>query len=1043
VALVLVFANAVSVSLAVSFVWALAFAAPAVALDPDRLLTQYLRTVWQAEQGLPQSSVIALARTPDGYLWLGTQEGLVRFDGVRTVVFDRATAPALPHAMVFSLLVDRSDRLWVGTRRGLAWYEGGELRAVPPDAGLPDTRVSSLLEDAHGTLWVGTLGEGLYRADGGRFVAVAAEAVPGRRVRSLAEDGDGALWVATEAGLVRLDAGGATVFGTEDGIAGADLFDLLVDRQGRLWVGAETGLGRRRADGDWDLLTTADGLSSDRVRALAEDAEGNLWIGTEDGGLNRLAGGAFTVLNAARGLPVDSVQEVLADEEGNLWIGTSGGGLVRLQDGRFATFGVDEGVAAPVVRSIAETADGALWIGGGGLSRFSGGETRTWTTAQGLTSDIVTSLVEDQGSTLWVGTFGGGLLRWDVARWQDGPVEVVRAGAGLPSDNVNALLAARDGALWVGTDNAGLVRLAGSVSATDHRTDGATHFTTTDGLPGDSIQALYESRDGTLWVGTSEGLARLAGDPGDYTVEAWTTADGLPAPSLLAFHEAADGALWIGTAGDGLVRFASGRFEQLTVRQGLPNDAILALLDDGAGGLWGSTNRGIFRTTLVELEAALAGRRLVPQVFGIADGMRSEEGYGGTQPSALRDRRGRLWFATVRGAAVVDPRWRPPVAPTPTLLVESVAAAGVVLSHAPGSDASGAPSSGGSSAASNVASGALSSGSSSTPSSDPVRLPARARAVEIRYTATALRAPQRLRFRYRLEGHDEEWIDAGDRRTAFYSRLPGGEYTFRVTASLEGESAPLGEATTRLAVTPALHERSATRVGGVALLLAAAMGVHRLRTWRLRRRQHELEAIVDARTEELQQANSELERLAAVDGLTGIPNRRALDLALDRAWHEHRRRGAPLSFVLCDVDHFKTYNDTCGHPAGDAVLREVAATLAADCRRATDVAARYGGEEFAVLLPDTTVDDAASLAVSLLAAVRARRLPHPASPVADHVTMSVGVATVVPSGDLTPGDLTHRADEMLYRAKREGRNRVVAAGEEVASSRQREVGGAA
>lgn len=942
-------------------------ALPARGLDGQRLVTQHVITNWQAQQGLPQNGVAALARTPDGYLWVGTQDGLARFDGISFTVFDRASTTALRHSMIACLRVDRAGRLWIGTRRGLVSYAGGAFSPYGPESGLPDDRVSSLWEDRGGRLWVGTLGAGLFRREGERFVPVSG--LSGKRIRSLAEDGAGALWVASEAGLGRVSAEGVTNLTVRDGLADDNGFEVLVDHEGRLWFGAEGGLSRRRDDGGFDRFGTREGLA--RIRVMAEDREGNLWIGTEDAGLARLAGGRLSTLAKRDGLPSDSIGALLADAEGTLWVGTNDGGLVRMIDGPLTTFGEREGLPTDFASTVTEARDGALWIGtfGGGVARLDpSGAVRTWSTREGLASARVTSVAEDAAGRMWVGTYGGGLA------WIDG--DRIRRLDGLPSDDVDALLPARGGGLWIGFNGGGLVR---------RDADGRlTRWNRRDGLPDDYVQALYEDREGALWVGMANGLARLR----EGRIESWTTATGLPAPSILSFAESPDGSLWMGTAGDGLIRLRGGAFDPLTTRGGLPNDGIFAMLTDDAGHVWMSSNRGVFRTTFAALDAAVTGERLAPALFGVEDGMRSVEGYGGTQPCAARTREGRLLFAGIRGLVTADPRWRPPTAPPTPVLVEGVQAS-VPVERAP----------------------------------DGTRLDAGARAVEIRYAGLALRAPDRLRFRYLLAGYDADWVEAGSRRIAYYPRLPGGRYVFHVATS-DAQGGPT-EAREAIVVAPAWHERWSVRGLFAALAGALLLGIHRLRTWRLRQRQRELQRQVDEQTVALRTANESLERLAAVDGLTGIANRRTFDETLAREWLDHRRRGAPLALVLGDVDHFKAYNDACGHPAGDDVLRQVAAVLSGSGRRATDLAARYGGEEFALLMRDTTASGALAMAREVLDALRTIEIPHPRSSAAAHVTLSLGVATRVPADGLEPGDLLRAADAALYRAKAEGRDRAV------------------
>ena len=947
-------------------------ALPVRALDGQRLVTQHLITNWQAQQGLPQNGVGALARTPDGYLWIGTQDGLARFDGVSFTVFDRASTTALRHSMIACLRVDRAGRLWIGTRRGLVSYEGGVFTPYGPETGLPDDRVSALWEDRGGRLWVGTLGAGLFRREGDRFAQVGG--LSGQRIRALAEDGAGALWVASEAGLGRVTAEGVTNLTVRDGLADDNGFEVLVDRAGRLWFGAEGGLSRRRDDGGFDRFGVREGLASARIRVMAEDREGNLWIGTEDGGLARMTGGRFSALARRNGFPSDSIGALLPDAEGTLWVGTNDGGLVRMIDGPLTTFGEREGLPADFASTVAEARDGALWIGtfGGGVARLDpSGTLRTWSTRDGLASDRVTGVAEDASGRMWIGMYGGGLAWLERDR-----VRAVRRADGLPSDNVYALLPARGGGLWIGFGDGGLARRDGAGRL--------TRWSRRDGLPDDYVQALHEDREGALWIGTTNGLARLR----EGRMDAWTTAEGLPAPSILSFAEGPDGALWMGTAGDGLTRFQGGRFHQLTTRDGLPNDGIFAILPDDAGAVWMSSNRGIFRTTFAALDAAVRGERLAPVLFGAEDGMRSVEGYGGTQPCGTRTRDGRLLFAGIRGLVTVDPRWRPPTAPPPPVLVEGVLAAVRVERAA-----------------------------------DAVRLGAGARAVEIRYAGLGLRAPERLRFRYLLEGYDADWVEAGARRIAYYPRLPGGRYVFRVAAA--DAQAGGTEARAAIAVAPAWHERWSVRGFFAALAGALLLGAHRLRTWQLRLRQRELQRQVGEQTVALRAANESLERLAAVDGLTGIANRRVFDETLAREWLDHRRRGAPLALVLGDVDHFKAYNDACGHPAGDDALRQVAGVLAGSGRRATDLPARYGGEEFVLLMSDTTASEALHVAREILDALRTRRIPHPRSSAAAHVTLSLGVAARVPEVGLEPADLLRAADAALYRAKAEGRDRAV------------------
>jgi ligand-binding sensor domain-containing protein/signal transduction histidine kinase/CheY-like chemotaxis protein/HPt (histidine-containing phosphotransfer) domain-containing protein len=784
---------------------ALALAWPASALDPARAVTQYQLDGWRTPAGLPSETVGALARTRDGYLWVGTAQGLARFDGVRFTVHDNRTTAVLSGS-VEALLQDRAGTLWIGLGHGLARYDSRGFSAPPP--GLPDAPVASLVEDLKGRLWAGTRGAGLFRLDGDRFNRVAEASMSGRRIRALIHDRAGVLWAGTEKGLFSIGDDGQAH--RAEGLADDNVFALLEDHAGRLWIGTNGGVEGRRPDGSWETFTRAQGLTSTFLRTLAEDPDGNIWVGTEDGGLVRLRNGRAVSLTVATGLPADAVVALLADAEGLLWVGTDGGGLVRLKDGAVTPVTTREGLARDQVMCVLEDSRGAVWTGtrGGGLQRIGAdGTVTSFTTREGLGSDTVDSLAEDPAGTLWAGTYAGGLARFDGRRFERVP--------GVPGEAVYALLAARDGGLWIGTYGGGLVHrnLEGRL----------TFWGKKDGLPSDSIFGLLEDRTGTLWVGTSRGPARIRGG----RVLPWSPDAPAPTVTVLTFHEDPGGAMWLSTSDMGLRRFAEGRWSSVTTANGLPSDEVGAILADSAGVLWMNTTRGIARVEPAELAAVADGSRarLSPDVLGVADGMRSPEAYGGTQPSAWRGRDGRFWFCTRGGLAVVDPSRLAAQDTQVPVVVEEALADGRRLTAAGGS----------------------------------LIVPPSTRSLEIHYAGLSLRAPERVRFRYRLEGFDATWVDAGTRRTAYWSRPPGGTYRFEVSASA-GRAEP-GEspgASLALSVGYAWHEKTAVRAAVLVLLVGLAWAGHRVRTWRLLLKERELTALVAERTEELREANAAL-----------------------------------------------------------------------------------------------------------------------------------------------------------------------------------------
>ncbi len=781
-----------------------AWSPAAPALDPRKGLTQYVHDSWQAEQGLPQNSVTAITQTRDGYLWLGTQEGLVRFDGVRFTVFDTRSTPELGNNFVLCLLEDRAGRLWIGTYGGLTKLESGRFTRYTTREGLPHDQVRALLEDRSGRLWIGTLGGGAIRMEAGKLVRdPAVDALPGKRIRAFAEDRHGALWMATEEGLGKLSAGVVRLYTTADGLTHKDIRALFLDRQGALWIGTDGGGLDRLAHGAITALTAKDGLPHDLVRSLHGDAAGNLFVGTWGGGLGRLSNGRLTAITAREGLASDQIWTIYEDREGSLWVGTDAGGLHRFKDGAFTAMTTREGLTNDVAMSLLEDRSGALWVGtyGGGLDRLApDGTVTAFTTANGLPHDTVQALHEGRDGTLWIGTSGGGL-----GRLSRGTLTALTTRDGLTSDLVRSLLEDRAGTLWIGTDGGGLCRLRdGTITAVTPR----------DGSPFDVVLCLLEDRSGNLWIGTDGGGLGLLSNG---RLTARTTREGMSNDIVSALHEDRDGTLWIGTSGGGLGRLKGGRLAWVSRKEGLFDDTVFSILEDDAGQLWMSCNKGIFRASRQELEDVMDGKRpaVASIAYGTADGMKSAECNAGT-PAGWKARDGRFWFGTLRGAVAVDPRRVAGNPLPPPVVIEEVLVDGRLSARA-----------------------------------GPLRLPAGTRSVEVHYTGLSLLSPSRVRFRYQLAGFDPEWVDAGTRRTAYFTNLPHGEYSFRVKACNNDGLWNEEGASLAFTVEPRFHETGLFRLLAALAAVAVPYGAYRARLWRVRARERELVALVEERTRNL------------------------------------------------------------------------------------------------------------------------------------------------------------------------------------------------
>lgn len=701
-----------------------------LALDSRRDLSQFSHAVWLTENGLPQNTVHSIAQTMDGYIWIGTEEGLARFDGVRFTVFDKQNTPQLKSNYIRALLTDRQGALWIGTAEGLVHMRAGKFTLFTTDEGLPSNTIQALCEDREGNLWVATAtGLGLFKS-GGLTTFTTKERQIGGSIQALFEDADGALWIATPYGVGRVKDGAFTNYTVRDGLGSNSVRAIQQDRDGRLWFGSLGGL-TSFSGGRFTTYTTRDGLPNDRIISLHADRDGGLLIGTA-GGLARFSDGRFTGLNAGDALSTSTILSLLEDLEGNLWVGTESAGVNLLKSTKFTTYTARNGLSNDLVKSIYEDRQGNTWIGtdGGGLNLLKDGKLAVYTTRDGLSSNVVIALSGDGAGNLWAGTPDG------LNRFSQGKFTVYTAADGLANNDVRSIHADRRGNLWIGT-RGGLTLMKDGVFKT---------FTEVDGLANDLIATLYEDAKGDLWVGTFGGLSKFTND--EFTT--LTTKDGLSSDAVISLYEDVDGTLWIGTNGGGLNRLKDGQLTAYTTRNGLLDDVVYRILEDGRNNLWLSCRKGIFHIEKKPLDEFARGRipSIAPVAYGTADGMMTRECSGGGDPAGWKGRDGKLWFPTIKGVAMIDPERIKTNSQAPPVVIEQIRI----------DDQSIAP-------------------------SDRIELPPGATRFDFYYTAPSFVAPEKVRFKYKLEGFDPDWIDSGTRRIAYYTNLRPGAYTFRVIAS--------------------------------------------------------------------------------------------------------------------------------------------------------------------------------------------------------------------------------------------------------------------
>ncbi len=809
-------------------IWASALGTdPLLALDPEKTFHQYQLDVWQAAEGLPQGSVAKILQTSDGYLWLGGYEDLVRFDGASFTVVASANTPEIRGNNIYALAEGPDGSLWIGTDGGgVTRYKDGSFTTYTNRDGLAHDQVTALLVGRDDSLWIGTFG-GLSRLKDGRFVTFTArDGLPHELVWALAEDRYDNLWIGTEGGLARLAGDGLTNYTAEHGLVDQGISALSEDRQGNLWIGTAGGTLLRFAGGPEAIERTPDilqGYSGHYVADIHEDRDGNLWIASQGGGLSRLRDGELTSHGPSDGLTSDVVWTLFEDREGSLWIGTEGGGLNRLRDTRFTPITTRDGLPHDRVWVVEVDPRGNSWIGtdGGGLAKLDNGKVATYTTNEGLASDNVTALHSGLEGDLWIGT-DRGLQRLRQERISGHLAPEVGA-----STVVLAICHDRQGDLWVGTETAGLHRIrdAGGPRPAA-RGPALTTYSTANGLPHNTVRALVEDAAGALWIGTDGGLAKLAGD------ELTTYPE---VAFVRSIHEDQQGTMWIATRGRGLTRIRGAELKTFTTRDGLYTDAIYHLLEDDQQNLWMSSNKGIFRVNKGELDDHARGAipSLRSAVYGTADGMRSIECGGGSQPAGARATDGKLWFPTLQGLVVIDPENLRVNRLPPPVHIERISSGGVPVDS-------------------------LAIGTAGIPS-----LPPEVRDLDFYYTALSLLDPKAVRFKYRLEGYDRAWVDAGTRRFAHYTNMAPGSYRFRViAANNDGVWNEAGDSF-ELYLRPAFFQTRYFQGLCVVAFALLGLAIHRLLVRRLLNNLRELRRTrteLENKNDEVEARNAEMER---------------------------------------------------------------------------------------------------------------------------------------------------------------------------------------
>lgn len=744
-------------------------------------MSQYVRDRWGTESGFPKGAVYDIAQTSDGYLWFGTEKGLVRFDGVSFQLIQDPNSQ-LANGHVLGLMGDQDGGLWVRLRRPtLLRYKNGRFENVMGSLGRPTSTVTAMgrMQDGELLVWV-LEGEGsAIKYRGNRFETVVTTTGLSRSpVMSVTESTPGSFWIGTrDAGVFRLKQGKTEAI--TQGLPDLKVNCLMSTKQGQVWIGTDNGIAH------WDgqkLVQSNLPTFSVPVRALAmaRDRDDNIWVGTNAQGLIRINANGVALLDSGSKHRNEAVTAVFEDREGNIWTG-SAGGVERLRDSVFVTYGEPEGLPAESNGPVFPERAGRTWFApvDGGLYRLEDGKAAA-VRVDGLERDVVYSIGGAPGE-VWVGRQRGGLTELHLDRGAITAKTYTEA-SGLAQNSVFAVTRSRDGSVWAGT-------LSGGVSHLEHGK--FTNYRVSNGLASNMVTSILEGDDGTMWFATPQGLS-------SFSKGRWRTyseQDGLPSANINSLTADGMGVLWIGTSA-GLAYLHGGRIQKPAGDHAAFREQILGLAIDKAGSLWISTSNRALR---LQCGLIMKGASLAEALreFGWADGLHGVEGVK-RHRSVAADPDGRIWFSMNRGLSVVDPGRQTIVSAPSIAHIQSV--------HADGNA---------------VALG------------NPTRIPARKQRITFGFVGLSLSVPERVKFRYTLDGFDRGWSEPVSSHEAVYTNLGPGPYRFRVIASNVDGVWNGSEATLRFEIEPAIWQTWWFQLATAAALLLIAVALYRLRMMQL------------------------------------------------------------------------------------------------------------------------------------------------------------------------------------------------------------------
>ncbi len=773
---------------------------------------QYGIENWTVEKGLPSNNVYTVFQSSDGYIWLGTMAGLIRFDGVRFVTFNTYNTDAFKSDIVRTIYEDREGNLWIGTGDGLLKFRSGQFSDCTPGE-IKNSAILCFYEDRRGGAWIGTNGRGLfYKNKNDSIHYHTANGLSNPIVRSLFEDHEGNILASTDGGLNQVKDGIIKVFTCKDGLLSDVVGVICEDRENNLWIGTQKGLNQRK-NGIFSALRFPPGYRNNAINTLFIDTSDTLWIGLVESGVIRLKNGQFTT-SLNQEIPLrDIIYSIFQDREGTFWIGTANFGLNMLRPLKFSTVTTREGLSNDTALCVLEDHKENLWIGTyNGLNQWKDHQNKIFTTREGLSSNTISALCEDRFKNLWIGTFGRGLTCYKNNTF----TVYTHRQHGLSNDTIWSIHEDYQGNLWVGTDK-GLNRFDNGSFIT---------YTTNEGLSHNVIRFIISDRENNLWIGTYGGGLNLYKN-GKFKV--FNTGHGLSHNMITHIYIDNQNTLWIGTM-KGLNRFKDGAITPYYTRDGLFNDRLHQVFEDKKGYLWLGSAIGISRVKKEELNDFADGKidKIHSYYYNEKDGMKSTVCSGGCQPAGFKSRDGRLYFSTLKGVTIVDPEQLPINQKRPPTIIEELFVDGEKINRW------------------------------SSNKKQLVVLSPDTKRLEFHYTALSFVNPPKIRFRYKMEGYDKEWIEAGNQRSTIYTSLPSGLYDFKVMACNDDGIWNENPAALSFYLRPHFYQTAWFYILLGLFVIAAAFLGYRFRVRQLKAREKQLMDQVRLRTRDLQIAHDEI-----------------------------------------------------------------------------------------------------------------------------------------------------------------------------------------